>query len=114
MVSIKSLLIIQIFLSVLIASGKHIHKVTIKDSVFTAEIIRDECGVPHIYGKRDADASFGLAYAHSEDDFQTIQDVIYALRGNLSLLHRGRDAAVNDYYVSSMNFWGMIEERYDN
>ena len=70
--------------------------------------------MPHIYGKRDADASFGLAYAHSEDDFETIQDVIYALRGDLSMLHSSRDAAVNDYYVHAMNFWGMIEERYEN
>ena len=70
--------------------------------------------MPHIYGKRDADASFGLAYAHSDDDFETIQDVIYALRGDLSMLHSSRDAAVNDYYVHSMNFWGMIEERYEN
>ena len=114
MVIIKSLFIFQIILSVLIASGKPINTVSVSDSVFTAKITRDEWGVPHIYGKRDADASFGLAYAHSEDDFQTIQDVLYALRGNLSLLRSGRDAAVNDYYVHSMNFWGMIEERYEN
>ena len=111
---IKSLFIFQIILSVSVASGKPVNTVSVSDSVFTAKITRDEWGVPHIYGIRDADASFGLAYAHSEDDFQTIQDVIYALRGNLSLLRGGRDAAVNDYYVHSMNFWGMIEERYEN
>ncbi len=27
------------------------------------EIIRDDFGVPHIYGKTDADAVFGLLYA---------------------------------------------------
>ncbi|MBA64816.1 MAG: penicillin amidase [Candidatus Marinimicrobia bacterium] len=86
----------------------------VKDSLFSAKIIRDNWGVPHIYGRRDADVAFGLAYAHSQDDFQTIQDVIYALRGDLSILRSGRDAAVNDYYVHSMNFWGMIEERYEN
>ena len=86
----------------------------ISDSNFSVTIERDEWGVPHIYGRRDADVSFGLAYAHSQDDFQTIQDVIYALRGDLSILRSGRDAAVNDYYVHSMNFWGMIEERYEN
>ena len=114
MVIIKSLFIFQIILSLSVASGKPLDTVSVSDSVFTAEITRDEWGVPHIYGKRDADASFGLAYAHSEDDFQTIQDVLYALRGDLSLLRSGRDAAVNDYYVHSMNFWGMIEERYEN
>jgi len=114
MVIIKSLIIFQIILSGFIAYGKPTSTVSISDSLFTAKIIRDEWGVPHIYGKRDADASFGLAYAHSEDDFQTIQEVLYALRGNLSLLRGGRDAAVNDYYVYSMNFWGMIEARYEN
>ena len=114
MVIIKFLFIFQIILSLSVASGKPVDTVSISDSVFTAKITRDEWGVPHIYGKRDADASFGLAYAHSEDDFQTIQDVLYALRGDLSLLRSGRDAAVNDYYVHSMNFWGMIEERYEN
>ena len=36
------------------------------------EIVRDEYGVPHIYGKTDADVAYGLAWAHSEDDFKTI------------------------------------------
>ena len=31
------------------------------------EIIRDHYGVPHIYGKTDADAVFGLLYAQCED-----------------------------------------------
>ncbi len=29
-------------------------------------IIRDEWGIPHIYGKTDADAVFGLMYAQFE------------------------------------------------
>ena len=114
MAIIRTFLYSQYFISIIIAFDINSESIVITDSVFTAKIIRDEWGVPHIYGKRDADASFGLAYAHSQDDFQTIQDVIYALRGDLSLLRSGRDAAVNDYYVSSMNFWGMIEERYED
>ena len=35
---------------------------------------RDEWGVPHILGRTDADAASGLAYAHAEDDFATIQE----------------------------------------
>ena len=38
-----------------------------------AEIIRDDFGVPHIYGKSDADAVFGLLYAQAEDDFNRIE-----------------------------------------
>ncbi|MBS1529216.1 MAG: penicillin acylase family protein, partial [Bacteroidetes bacterium] len=45
---------------------------------FTAEakrvtIIRDNYGVPHIYGKTDADAVFGLMYAEAEDNFNGIE-----------------------------------------
>ena len=37
------------------------------------EIIRDDFGVPHIYGKTDADAVFGLLYAQCEDDFYRVE-----------------------------------------
>lgn len=37
------------------------------------EIIRDDFGVPHIYGKTDADAVFGLLYAQCEDDFKRVE-----------------------------------------
>ena len=36
-------------------------------------IIRDNYGIPHIYGKTDADAVFGLLYAQCEDDFKRIE-----------------------------------------
>lgn len=37
------------------------------------EIIQDDFGVPHIYGKTDADAVFGLMYAQCEDDFKRVE-----------------------------------------
>ena len=37
------------------------------------EIIRDNFGVPHVYGKTDADAVFGLLYAQCEDDFPRVE-----------------------------------------
>ena len=36
-------------------------------------IIRDQYGVPHIFGKTDADAVFGLIYAQCEDDFNRVE-----------------------------------------
>ncbi|MEM8726535.1 MAG: penicillin acylase family protein, partial [Pseudomonadota bacterium] len=39
---------------------------------YEAEIVRDEFGVPHIYGKTDPDVAFGVAIAHAEDDFFTL------------------------------------------
>jgi len=41
--------------------------------VSNTEIIRDTFGVPHIYGKTDADAVFGLLYAQCEDDFNRVE-----------------------------------------
>ncbi|MFK8013035.1 MAG: penicillin acylase family protein [Marinicellaceae bacterium] len=36
-------------------------------------IIRDDFGVPHVYGKTDAQAVFGMLYAQAEDDFNRIE-----------------------------------------
>lgn len=36
-------------------------------------IIRDNWGIPHVYGKTDADAVFGLMYAQCEDDFKRVE-----------------------------------------
>ncbi|WP_373495708.1 penicillin acylase family protein [Aquiflexum sp.] len=37
------------------------------------EIIRDQWGIPHVYGKSDADAVFGMIYAQCEDDFNRVE-----------------------------------------
>src|SRR5262245_33177804 len=36
-------------------------------------IIRDNWGVPHVFGKADADAVFGVIYAQAEDDFNRVE-----------------------------------------
>ncbi len=36
-------------------------------------IIRDTWGIPHVYGKTDADAVFGVMYAQAEDDFNRVE-----------------------------------------
>lgn len=80
---------------------------------YDAEIIRDTWGVPHIFGARDADVSFGLAYAHAEDDYETIQEVLAATRGVLAR-YRGADAAPADYIVEFFDVWDTLEARYDS
>src|SRR5471030_2224018 len=43
-------------------------------------IIRDNWGIPHIYGETDADAVFGLMYSECEDNFKGIeQNYLYQL-----------------------------------
>jgi len=36
-------------------------------------ITRDNWGIPHVHGKTDADAVFGMIYAQCEDDFHRVQ-----------------------------------------
>lgn len=47
-------------------------------------IIRDDWGIPHIYGKTDADVVFGLLYAQAEDDFNRIEVNFLNAMGRLS------------------------------
>lgn len=76
-------------------------------------IVRDTYGVPHVFGKSDADAAFGLAYAHSEDDWPTIHAVMAASTGRLSLLYASKKAAGNDWYVGLMRVREQVAEQYD-
>ena len=79
--------------------------------VYTAEIIRDEFGVPHIYGKRDRDVAYGVAIAHSEDDFSTLQDVIAMARGRYGAI-AGEDGAAVDYVYHLLDARGTAERRF--
>ncbi|HSK10352.1 MAG TPA: acylase [Vicinamibacterales bacterium] len=47
-------------------------------------IVRDDWGIPHIYGKTDADAVFGLIYAQAEDDFNRVETNYLNARGRLA------------------------------
>lgn len=44
-------------------------------------IKRDEWGVPHIWGKTDADAAYGLSWARAEDNFKGMQEAFMIIRG---------------------------------
>ncbi len=44
-----------------------------KNQAHNVKIIRDNYGIPHIYGKTDADAVFGMLYAQCEDDFKRVE-----------------------------------------
>ena len=59
------------------------------------EIVRDQYGVPHIYAKTDAEVAYGLAWAHCEDDFKTIQEGYLAGNALLSK-HIGLNGAAAD------------------
>jgi penicillin amidase/acyl-homoserine-lactone acylase len=79
---------------------------------YDVRIIRDKWGVPHVYGARDADVAFGLAYAHAEDDWKTIEDVILFARGKLGL-RAGKDGAVTDYLIAALGVWHDIDKKFE-
>lgn len=59
-------------------------------------IIRDHWGIPHVYGKTDADAVFGLMYAQCEDDFKRV-DMNYTEKlGLLASTDKGETELYND------------------
>ena len=72
---------------------------------YEARIVRDEFGVPHIFGKTDADVAYGVAYAHSEDDFSTLQEVTAMTRGRMATLN-GADSAPIDYIAALLDVRG--------
>jgi acyl-homoserine-lactone acylase len=54
-------------------------------------IIRDNYGIPHVYGKTDADAVFGLLYAQCEDDFKRVEMNYIEKLGRLSEVNGEKD-----------------------
>src|SRR5437868_2014487 len=65
---------------------------------YDVKIARDTFGVPHIFGKTDPDVAYGIAYAHAEDDFSTLQEVLAMTRGRLGAM-TGLDGAKTDYVL---------------
>jgi acyl-homoserine-lactone acylase len=81
------------------------------ERTFKAEIIRDEWGVPHITGKTDADTAYGVAIAHAEDDFFTLQDVVAMSRGRYGAI-AGEEGAKVDYVYHLIDARGTAEREY--
>lgn len=103
---------------------------------YDVRILRDSFGVPHVYGKTDADVAFGLAYAHAEDDFLTIQQSLMTSRGRSALIDvqgprlvnglasaiglgkvfavEGADPAITDYLVQLLKVRARLDAGYES
>ena len=66
-----------------------------KDTAENVTIIRDNFGVPHVYGKTDAEAVFGLLYAQCEDDFNRVEQNYIWATGRLAEVE-GKSAIYSD------------------
>jgi penicillin amidase/acyl-homoserine-lactone acylase len=79
---------------------------------YDVRILRDTWGVPHVFGRTDPDVAYGLAWAHAEDDFQTIQGALLAARGRLATA-LGREGAPNDYMVQLLRIGEVVDAGYE-
>ena len=69
-----------------------------KQKAKNVNIIRDDFGVPHVYGKSDADAVFGLLYAQCEDDFKRVEMNYIEKLGRTAEV-KGEAALYDDLYT---------------
>jgi len=74
-------------------------------------IARDSFGVPHIFAKTDPEAAYGLAWAHAEDDFESIQLVMLSGKARLGS-SLGRKGAEADYVVKLFRCRDIVEQQW--
>ncbi|MDP6922247.1 MAG: penicillin acylase family protein, partial [Lutibacter sp.] len=75
-------------------------------------IVRDTFGVPHIFAPTDAEAAYGLAYAHAEDDFDNIQRGVLAGQGRLGEVE-GKDGVLFDFGLRFLKIDSLVDARFE-
>lgn len=75
-------------------------------------ITRDKWGVPHIKGKSDADAVFGMLYAQAEDDFNRIERNYINAMGRLAE-DLGEDEIYRDLRMKLFIQPSEMKKKYD-
>lgn len=76
------------------------------------KIIRDEWGVPHIYGNTDEEVAYGLAWATCEDDIKSMRENLYTARSRLSEI-KGKDGAIMDFLCAFIGARESVDKLYD-
>jgi len=80
-----------------------------KDSI---QIIRDNFGVPHVYGPTDEEAIYGLMYAMCEDDFESMQEALF-LSKCTNGVYSGVEGATTDYIVQFLRIPETVKSNYE-
>jgi len=88
-------------------TDNYLWKTTIDPNDVT--IVRDKWGVPHVFGKTNADVAYGLAWANAEDDFFTMQELLVASKG-LSGKMMGKEGAERDFFAHSIGFRQRVNQ----
>ncbi len=71
-------------------------------------IARDAYGVPHIFAPTDPEVAYGLAWAHAEDDFATIQTLLLTGKGKIAT-YLGKKGAPIDFVVGLLNTRAVVD-----
>ena len=71
-------------------------------------IVRDAYGIPHIFAPTDPEVAYGLAWAHAEDDFTTIQTLLLTGKGKLAT-YLGKKGAPVDFVVGLLNTKEIVQ-----
>jgi acyl-homoserine-lactone acylase len=74
-------------------------------------IARDSFGIPHVFAPTDPEVAYGLAWAHAEDDFETLQMVVLSGKRKLGAAI-GKKGAEVDYVVQLLRIPQLIEEKW--
>ncbi|MEO0895408.1 MAG: penicillin acylase family protein [Bacteroidota bacterium] len=77
------------------------------------EIVRDSFGTPHIFAPTDAEVAYGFAWATAEDDFETMQMQLLAVRGLMGQV-RGKEGAFFDVAVHILDPHSIVAEKFDS
>jgi acyl-homoserine-lactone acylase len=75
-------------------------------------IVRDTWGIPHVYGKSDADAVFGVIYAQAEDDFNRVETNYLNAMGRLAEAE-GESAVIRDLRMKIFIDPAEMQAQYD-
>jgi hypothetical protein len=80
----KKLIALLLFFPLITNSQQKADIIRWQETAKHVSIIRDKWGIPHVYGKTDADCVFGLMYAQCEDDFQRVEMNYITMLGRTS------------------------------
>ena len=75
-------------------------------------IARDSFGVPHIFAPTDPEVAYGIAWAHAEDDFETLQLVVLSGKAKLGT-GLGKKGAEADYVINLLRVRKTVDEQWN-
>ena len=75
-------------------------------------IARDSFGIPHVFAPTDPEVAYGIAWAHAEDDFETLQLVVLSGKTKLGTA-LGKKGAEGDYVIQLLRCRKTVEEQWN-